>query len=138
MLGASLREEGYWDCLQNLYFALSHNKSSVCLLTPEDLNPRRPQNLHRHRAVSNIHQQYTHQWSPAAEIARNLQPSNPYEVRLYIFPSQYKSRLLPRLPPPPPLSLKFSGGGGDTGPRRHSSHQPLWTQKAKLTAYSIG
>ncbi len=33
--------------------------------------------------------------------------------------------------PPPPLC---SWAGQDVGPRRHSRHQPLWAQSAKITA----
>jgi hypothetical protein len=68
-MGAPLREGGRTVAeRKNLYFALSHYKSSVCLLTPEDLNPRRPQYLHRHRAVSNNHQQD----SPVVTVLKSL------------------------------------------------------------------
>ncbi len=36
---------------------------------------------------------------------------------------------------PPPQCVS---AGQNAGPLRHSSHQPLWTQSAKITAESIG
>ncbi len=66
----------------------------------------------------------TYEYIPAAGIARNLQ----LQYRPFHHSIQFK-----------PFSLaRSSTSGQDAGSLRNSSHQPLWTQSAKLTADSIG